>query len=89
MSLIPRLNKTEKEAFTVRLSRDTAEELRRYCQFLESPQDYVIGQALEMLFRKDKDFARWLGASASTGDGTTAQPGPLPATLPSAKGKKE
>ena len=43
------------------------EELARYCEYLDSDRDYVITQALEIAFRKDKGFARWLTARQDAG----------------------
>ncbi len=45
--------------------------LERYCQYLDSDRDYVISQALEIAFRKDKGFAQWLASQ------TTASPAQL------------
>src|SRR5438093_570975 len=38
-----------------------------YATFIQSPKDYVIGQALRRLFEKDHEFAEWL-----KGHGVTA-----------------
>jgi len=36
------------------------ERLKLYAEFIQSPKDYVVSQALTRLFRKDKEFAIWL-----------------------------
>ena len=35
------------------------QQLQRYCEYLDSDRDYVVSQALEIVFRKDKEFAEW------------------------------
>jgi hypothetical protein len=42
-----------------KLDRELILELERYCEYLESDRDYVIAQALSVVFRKDKGFAAW------------------------------
>jgi hypothetical protein len=44
------------------------ERLKQHATFIQSPKDYVIGQALRRLFRKDKDFAAGV-ESQSNGNG--------------------
>jgi hypothetical protein len=55
----------------------------QYADFIQSPKDYVVSQALTWLFRKDKEFAIWLEARPAA----AAASGPLeasPTTAPSA-----
>jgi hypothetical protein len=47
---------------SLRLQRPVHERLKLYAEFIQSPKDYVVSQALTWLFRKDKDFATWLEA---------------------------
>ena len=58
-----------KDTLSLRLDRAVHERLKQYAEFIQSPKDYVIGQALCRLFRKDKDFLAWLEARTAT-DGT-------------------
>lgn len=55
-----------KEAITVRLEHTLHDQLKQYAEFIHGPKDYVIGQALRHLFRKDKEFATWAAARPST-----------------------
>jgi len=34
--------------------------LDRYGRFIEDNRDYIISQALQLVFKKDREFARWL-----------------------------
>ena len=57
---IPRQHKPTRERFDVRLERSLLQKLDRYCQYMESDRDYVIGTVLHVVFKKDKGFAEWL-----------------------------
>jgi hypothetical protein len=71
MPLIPaRPHVDEKDTLSLRLDRPLHERLKQYAEFIQSPKDYVISQALSHLFRKDKEFATWLEAR------TAAAPAP-------------
>ena len=74
MPLIPAQPTVEKETLSLRLDRAVHERLKHYAAFIQSPKDYVIGQALRRLFEKDHEFAEWLkahGASASVTSGAS------------------
>src|SRR5262249_53048845 len=80
--LIPAQPIVEKETLSLRLERVVHERLKQYATFIQSPKDYVIGQALRRLFEKDHEFADWLktqdAASATTaieGNGTGEEDG--------------
>jgi predicted transcriptional regulator len=79
MSLIqPQTKAPAKEQFTIRLEKDVAQTLRKYCEFIDSTQDYVLNQALRLTFEKDKAFQAWLAehpAIAGQPDGES-QEGP-------------
>src|SRR3989454_8012881 len=60
MPLIPAQPIVEKETLSLRLERVVHERLKQYAAFIQSPKDYVIGQALRRLFEKDHEFAEWL-----------------------------
>lgn len=60
MSYIPKQEKLARERVEVKLDTRLVEQLNRYCVYLDSDRDYVIAQALEIVFRKDKGFADWL-----------------------------
>ena len=48
--------KLTKERIEAKLETGLIEELSLYCEYLESDRDYVVSQALEIAFRKDKGF---------------------------------
>jgi hypothetical protein len=58
---IPRQIKPVRERIEAKLDRDLVLELERYCEYLASDRDYVIAQALSVVFRRDKGFAAWQG----------------------------
>ena len=62
MSYMPKQVKPDRERVEVKLERELIRRLEQYCQFLESDRDYVIAQALEIAFQKDKGFAEWLNS---------------------------
>ena len=57
---IPKQTKLTQERVEVKLEAGLIQTLERYCEYLDSDRDYVIGQALAIAFKKDKGFARWL-----------------------------
>ena len=59
MTYIPKQTKLTKERIEAKLETGLVEELTLYCEYLESDRDYVVAQALEIAFRKDKAFAEW------------------------------
>jgi predicted transcriptional regulator len=74
MPIIPAQPQVEpKDTLSLRLDRVLHDRLKQYCQFIESPKDYVISQALRQLFRKDREFAAW-SASASSEQAPAAEP---------------
>ena len=62
MALINKKHVTERETASYKLDRATVELVRSYAEFIGSPQEHVVNEALRFLFRKDKDFAEWLKA---------------------------
>ena len=62
MALIPKLEpKQEKKAVSVRLDEETHVVLQRYAEFLgDASHEYIIGESLRRLFRRDKEFKEWL-----------------------------
>jgi hypothetical protein len=63
MSLITKKRITEREPATYKLDRSTVELVKFYSEFIGSPQEHVVNQALLYVFRKDKEFNAWLKAS--------------------------
>src|SRR5437867_8204421 len=66
MALIPARHVEERDTVSLRLDHAVHERLERYAEFIQSPKPYVVAQALERLFRSDKEFARWLAARANS-----------------------
>ena len=60
MSLINKKHVTERETASYKLDRATVELVRFYSEFIGSPQEHVVNEALLYLFKKDKDFNEWL-----------------------------
>ena len=75
MPFIPRQVKPPpRQAITCKLPEETADLLKRYAEFLDSTQEYVVNETLLVAFRRDKEFQAWLTAPA----GRSAQAGPDP-----------
>jgi hypothetical protein len=84
MALIPAQPIVDKETLSLRLERVVHERLKQYAAFIQSPKDYVIGQALRRLFEKDHEFTEWLkthdsasstNGAAGNGNGEEVVPG--------------
>lgn len=62
MALIPKLEpKQEKKVVSARLDEETHLTLQRYAAFLgDATHEYIIGESLKRLFRRDKEFRVWL-----------------------------
>ena len=58
-SYIPKQIKPVRERIEAKLDRDLVIELEQFCEYLESDRDYVVAQALTVVFRKDKGFLTW------------------------------
>jgi hypothetical protein len=53
------LKKQSEDEMKVRVDRDVLQGLRDYCEFLQSPQSYVVTEVLRKALRKDKAFTAW------------------------------
>ena len=62
MALIPKVEpKQEKKVVSARLDEETHTMLQRYAAFLGgATHEYIIGESLKRLFRRDKEFNEWL-----------------------------
>ena len=60
MALIEKKLVTDRETASYKLDRKTIELVRHYSEFIGSPQEHVVNEALLFIFRKDKDFNEWL-----------------------------
>jgi len=74
MALIPKVEpKHEKKVVSARLDEEAHTMLQRYAAFLGgATHEYIIGESLKRLFRRDKEFNEWLEknrrGSTSTSD---------------------
>ena len=62
MALIPKVEpKQEKKVVSARLDEEAHMMLQRYAAFLGgATHEYIIGESLKRLFRRDKEFNQWL-----------------------------
>jgi hypothetical protein len=70
----------------VKLDHDLAQELDRYCTFIHSDRDYVVGQVLKLVFAKDREFREWSAAHQSAAPVRTEPEGRM--TTANGKGAK-
>ena len=61
---IPKQPKHTRERIEAKLDSRLVRKLEHYCQYLESDRDYVVSQALEIAFHKDKGFGEWLASQS-------------------------
>ena len=69
MALIPKVEpKQEKKVVSARLDEETHQMLQRYAAFLgDATHEYIIGESLKRLFRRDKEFKQWLDKNYPSG----------------------
>jgi hypothetical protein len=61
MPFIPRQVKPPARiAVTCKLPQQVASLLKCYAEFLDSSQEYVVTETLQLAFRKDREFQTWL-----------------------------
>jgi hypothetical protein len=63
---IPQRVKRAKQQITVKLYQDRLAMLDQYGRFIEDSRDYIIDQALDLVFKKDRDFLQWLEQQSRT-----------------------
>jgi hypothetical protein len=66
-SFIPQRIKRAKQQITVKLYQDQLATLDKYGRFIDDGRDYIISQALELVFKRDKEFARWFELDRNAG----------------------
>jgi hypothetical protein len=66
---IPQRVKRAKQQITVKLYQDRLAMLDQYGRFIEDSRDYIIDQALDLVFKKDKGFLQWLEQQSRTETG--------------------
>lgn len=77
MPFIPRQVKPPaRQVITCKLPEETATLLKRYAEFLDSTQEYVVNETLLVAFRRDKEFQAWLAATPAASPQTSHKPLP-------------
>jgi hypothetical protein len=90
MPFIPRQVKPPTRiAITCKLPQQVATLLKCYAEFLDSSQEYVVTETLQLAFRKDREFQAWLTTNypetaTALGDGSSASRDPLHPVLTAA-----
>lgn len=56
------------ETLQIRVEEQTKGKLRRYAEFINSSESYVVSEALRLLFRKDTEFRTWLEGQPRNGN---------------------
>ena len=51
---------SKNESLQLRVSAEFENKLQRYAQFLEATPSYVVTEALNRIFDKDREFKTWL-----------------------------
>jgi hypothetical protein len=57
MALIEREKKAEMVPLRIKLEKEQHERLVLYAKFMESSIDHIVAQAVDLVIRKDKEFA--------------------------------
>ena len=71
MPFIPRQVKPPTRiAVTCKLPQPVATLLKCYAEFLDSSQEYVVMETLQLAFRKDREFQAWLATAHPDAAGT-------------------
>lgn|GEM_PF-665950 len=58
--LKPPPKQAKNESLQLRVSTEFRHNLQRYAEFLEATPSYVVIEALNRIFDKDRDFKAWL-----------------------------
>lgn len=51
----------------MKLYQDQLAMLDKYGRFIDDSRDYIISQALELVFKRDREFARWAEQERNAG----------------------
>jgi hypothetical protein len=88
MALIGKKLVTERETASYKLDKKTVELVRYYSEFIGSPQEHVVNEALLFIFHKDRDFKEWLATTNKSVDLTSADSEEKPTTRKTNNGHK-
>ncbi len=67
------------ETLQLRVEEEIKVKLRRYAEFLNSSESYVVSEALKLLFKRDEEFKSWFqdqphdGNRAQSGEGSVTE----------------
>jgi hypothetical protein len=64
---IPKQTKLIRERIEAKLEQSLVRKLEKYGRYLNSDRDYIVSQALEIAFKKDKGFTDWLKSETLAG----------------------
>jgi hypothetical protein len=64
---IPKQTKLIRERIEAKLEQSLVRKLEKYSEYLNSDRDYIVSQALEIAFKKDKGFTDWLKSETLAG----------------------
>ena len=73
-SFIPQRIKRAKQQITVKLHQDQLAMLDKFGRFIDDSRDYIISQASELVFKRDKDFALWVEQERNAGRPNASSP---------------
>ncbi len=62
------------ETLQLRVDEEIKTKLRKYAEFLDSSESYVVSEALKLLFRKDNEFRDWLDGRPTEPEPETVEP---------------
>jgi hypothetical protein len=66
-SFIPQRIKRAKQQITLKLYQDQLAMLDKYGRFIDDSRDYIISQALELVFKRDKELTCWIDHERNAG----------------------
>jgi len=64
--LIQKKNVVAKAKLSVNISKEVEQDLVQYMEFIgEEDKNYIVEEALKIVFKKDKEFDKWKKAKAT------------------------
>jgi len=72
---------TKHESLQLRVSTEFKFALHHYAEFLEATPSYVVIEALNRIFEKDRDFKIWLEQHTRTANEIQNEPNPITETV--------
>ena len=73
----PSLKPPKNETLQIRVEEETRGKLKKYAEFINSSESYVVSESLKLLFRKDAEFKARLENQPKNGDGPESGNGTL------------